>query len=125
MDQRSNINATVENYFDMWNETDRARRRALVEAVWVKDAQSIDPLADVRGWDAIEQLVAGVQQQYPGHRIRGTGAVDQHHDRLRFPWSMQDPNGQTVLTGIDCVRLAGDGRFAELVGFFDGAVPGA
>ena len=121
MDQRTRTHATVENYFDMWNVEESKARRSLVEGVWSVDAQSIDPLADARGWNAIEQHVLHLRQQFPGHRVARTGEVDQHHDRLRFPWALQDPDGKTVMTGIDCVRLAADGRFAELTGFFDPA----
>ncbi len=121
MDQATRTHATVENYFDMWNETNSAARRALIENVWTVDAQSIDPLADARGWNAIEQHVMNLRAQFPDHRVTRTGAVDQHHDRLRFPWALSDAQGGTVLTGIDCVRLGDDGRFAELVGFFDAA----
>lgn len=122
MDQKTRTHATVENYVDMWNETKSAARRELVKKVWSDDALSSDPLAEVRGWSAIEAHVAHLQEQYPWHRIARTGEVDQHHDRLRFPWALRDADGNTVLTGIDCVRLADDGRFAELIGFFDSAI---
>jgi hypothetical protein len=119
MDQATLTHATVEDYFDMRNESDAAARRALVERVWSVDALSVDPLADARGREAIEQHVLSVRARFPAHRVTRTGAVDKHHDRLRFPWALCDAQGGTVLTGIDCVRLAEDGRFAELVGFFD------
>ena len=77
------------------------------------------------GWDAIDQYVAGEQQKYPGHTVVRTGAPDQHHDRLRYPWALKSPKGETRLYGIDCVKVASDGRFIELVGFFDGGVPAA
>ena len=125
MSQKSNINVTVENYFAMWNARDARTRRKLVEEVWTEEARSVDPIAEVVGWDAIDQFVAGVQQQYPGHTVVGTGAPDQHHDRLRYPWALQSPKGETQLHGIDYVKVASDGRFTELVGFFDGSVPAA
>lgn len=121
MDQASPLAARVAAYFEMWNETDGAARRELVEEVWTADALSVDPIAEVSGWAAIEAHVAGVQQQYPGYRIAQRGDLDAHHDRARFPWVMCDGDGKAVLTGIDSVRLAADGRFAELVGYFDPA----
>lgn len=122
MDAKNQVTVTVDNYFKMWNETDPVRRRAAVEAVWTPDAQSIDPLADVVGWQAIEQFVIGLQEQYPNHTVLLGGAVDHHHNRLRFPWAIKNPAGQVILSGLDCVRLASDGRIAELTGFFDGAL---
>lgn len=64
MDQKSNINVTVENYFEMWH---ARTRRTLVEEVWTDQARSVDPIAEVVGWDAIDQFVAGEQRKYPGH----------------------------------------------------------
>jgi hypothetical protein len=122
MDQATHTHGTVEDYIDMWNVEDAVERRALVERVWTSDAQSTDPIADVRGHDAIEQHVKNIRAQFPGHRVARTGAVDQHHDRLRFSWALSDAGGATVMSGIDVVRLAADGRFAELSGYFDAAV---
>lgn len=123
MDQNSNINVTVENYFAMWNARDARTRRTLVEDVWTEQARSVDPIAEVVGWDAIDEYVAREQQKYPGHTVVRTGTPDQHHDRLRYPWALKSPKGETRLHGIDYVRVASDGRFIELVGFFDGGVP--
>ena len=123
MDQKTEPNVIVGKYFEMWNETDPARRRAVVEAVWTPDAQSIDPIASVTGWQAIEQFVITLQTQYPAHAVLLDGEVDEHHDRIRFSWVIKNPAGKVILSGIDCVRLAKDGRFAELTGFFDGALP--
>ena len=88
MDQKSNINVTVENYFAMWNARDARTRRTLVEEVWTEQARSVDPIAEVVGWDAIDQYVASEQQKYPGHTVVRIGAPDQHHDRLRYPWAL-------------------------------------
>jgi hypothetical protein len=76
MDQKSNINVTVENYFAMWNARDARTRRTLVEEVWTEQARSVDPIAEVVGWDAIDQYVAGEQQKYPLKCFRQLRAVD-------------------------------------------------
>ena len=55
----------VEKYFAMWNETDAARRHALIEAAWTPDASYLDPMFAAEGPDALDALVAGVHQQFP------------------------------------------------------------
>ena len=39
----------VETYFAMWNETDPARRQALIEAAWTPDASYLDPMFTADG----------------------------------------------------------------------------
>ena len=56
----------VEKYLAAWNETDPAKRRALVDEVWAEDGSYTDPLADVRGRAEIDGLIGAVQQQFPG-----------------------------------------------------------
>ncbi len=115
--------ATVDAYFSMWNETNPARRRALIERTWASDAESLDPTTRVTGWDAIEGFVASLQRAYPDHLVALDGAVDAHHEWLRFRWRITAPTGADFLSGLDCVQLAADGRFAKLIGFFDTALP--
>jgi len=118
----SDIAEVVANYFEMWNESNPQRRRAVIEKVWSRDASSVDPLNAVSGWDGIDDMVAGLQSTYPGHRFRQSSEIDEHHDRIRFAWEFTDADGAVQLAGLDVVRLDDDGRFADLTGFF-GATP--
>ncbi len=115
------VNEAIEGYFRMWNEPDPHARRSVIDGVWTETARSVDPLAAVEGRDAIDAMVAGVQESYPGHRFARVGEVRAHHDRAQFAWEMRSPEGAVVLSGIDCVRLAEDGRIEDLAGFFDAA----
>ncbi len=110
---------TVANYFQMWNEPDADTRRQIVETVWTPDAISVDPIASVTGRDQIDEMVASVQETYPGHRFALVGDVDTHHDRLHFKWEMKAPDGALTASGIDCVQLSASGQFRDLTGFFD------
>ena len=109
----------VENYFAMWNETDASRRRGLIEAAWTPDASYLDPMFAADGADGLDALVAGVHQQFPGHRFRLIGAVDVHHDRARWGWELAGPDGGApVAAGVDFALLAPDGRLRQVTGFF-------
>jgi hypothetical protein len=110
----------VETYFAMWNETDATRRRGLIEAAWTPDASYLDPMFAADGPDGLDALVAGVHQQFPGHRFRLTGAVDVHHDRARWGWELVGPDGGGVVAaGVDFAVLATDGRLRQVTGFFE------
>jgi hypothetical protein len=109
----------VETYFAMWNETDAARRQALIEAAWTPDASYLDPMFAADGPDGLDALVAGFHQQFPGHRFRLTDPVDVHHDRARWGWELAGPDGGAVVAaGVDFALLAPDGRLRQVTGFF-------
>jgi len=114
------IGEVVDGYFAMWNEPDATRRREVIEATWTPDASYVDPMFDAEGPDALDAMVAGVHEQFPGHRFRPTGNVDAHNNRARWGWELVGPNGgSTVVSGVDFAVLAPDGRLREVTGFFE------
>ncbi|MFO1061986.1 MAG: nuclear transport factor 2 family protein [Dongiaceae bacterium] len=116
--------ALVERYIATWNETDPARRRALIAATWTEDALYLDPLMRGEGQAGIDAMIAAVQQRFPGHRFRSTGALDAHNDRIRFGWSLGPQDGPALAAGLDVGVVAGDGRLQSITGFID-AMPEA
>ena len=114
----------VEKYLAAWNETDPAKRRALVDEVWAQDGSYTDPLADVRGRAEIDGLIGAVQQQFPGFVFTLGGAVDAHHDQARFTWNL-GPAGaaEAPVVGFDVAVLDGAGQIGSVYGFLD-KVPG-
>jgi len=114
----------VEKYLAAWNETDPAKRRALVDEVWAADGSYTDPLADVRGRAEIDGLIGAVQQQFPGFVFTLGGTVDAHHDQARFTWHL-GPAGaaEAPVVGFDVAVLDGAGQIGSVYGFLD-KVPG-
>ncbi|MGZ3674419.1 MAG: nuclear transport factor 2 family protein [Ktedonobacterales bacterium] len=116
---QQSINSRVEDYFAMWNETDAAKRQALIAAAWSEDSHYVDPLFAASGAEALDAMVAGVHEQFPGHRFRLTSAVDVHHDRAHWEWELVGPDGGVpVVGGMDFATIAPDGRLREVTGFF-------
>jgi hypothetical protein len=116
----SNIDALVDDYIALWNETDGPRRRDLIARVWTEDASFVDPMVETEGRAGIDALVASIQERFPGHRFRRKGTVDSHHDRIRFCWELLSQSGPVVAAGTDVAILAGDARMRAVTGFFDG-----
>ena len=114
----------IKRYLEAWNETDPAARRALVESLWAADGSYTDPLADVRGPDAIASLIGAAQQQFPGLEFTLGGTVDANHNQARFTWHLGPAGGEPIVIGFDVVVLAGDERIASVHGFLD-QVPAA
>lgn len=115
----TDVQALVERYFDMWNTEDADARREVVATTFSEGATYVDPLFDVAGHDGLDGMVAAAHQAYPGHRFRRTGAVDVHHDRIRWAWELAAGDQPAVAGGVDYARLAGDGRLGEVTGFID------
>jgi len=108
----------VDRYIDMWNETDPAKRKALVAEIWTDSPTYVDPVLRGDGREGIDAMVAQVHERFPGHRFRRTSEVDGHNDRARFGWALGPEDGPPVVMGVDFAAIS-DGRLASVTGFFD------
>lgn len=106
-------------YLGAWNETDATARRTLVGAVFAADASYVDPMAVADGREAITATSGAVQDQFPGCTFRLTGAVDGHHEQLRFTWELGPAGEPAPVAGFDVAVLDADGRVQTVHGFLD------
>ena len=106
-----------DGYLAMWNETDAERRQTVIGRIWTDDCSYLDPVLEASGRDALDGMVAGVHQQFPGHRFRRTSGIDVHHNRLRFAWELVAPDGGVAVGGVDVAEVDGD-RLKTVTGFF-------
>jgi hypothetical protein len=109
---------TIAAYIAAWGEKDEARRRALIDQAWADEGLYVDPVAEGRGRDALNQIIAGFHAQQPGARIDLASGIDQHHDQFRFAWNFVQADGKTAIEGIDAGEFASDGRIARIIGFW-------
>ena len=115
----------VEAYVATWNETDPARRQALIAETFTESAAYCDPMLQGEGHAGIAALIATAQQHFPGLQFRRRGEPEAHHDRLRFSWDLGPAGAAPVAGGTDMAVVAADGRFAAVTGFIDFAPRGA
>ena len=116
----TDINAVVDGYIAMWNETDPQRRRSIIAQTWTDDAKYLDPIMAGEGPEGIDAMVAGIQKRFPGHRFRLSFGPDAHNDRVRFAWELVNGDGSApVARGVDFATVAGDGRLREVTGFLE------
>lgn len=114
----------VDRYLQGWNETDPARRRQLLEEVYVERATYTDPMISAEGHGAIDATIVAVQEMFPGHVFSLAGEVDAHHDIARFQWQLAAPGAdQPLVVGFD-VAVLQDDRIRHVHGFLD-KVPAA
>jgi SnoaL-like domain len=113
----------VRRYLAAWNATDPAARREAIAAVFTPDARYVDPMADVRGHDGVDALIAGAQAQFAGLEFSPGDVLDAHHDVVRFTWHLGPAGAEPVVIGFDVAEVAEDGRLERVHGFLD-RVPG-
>jgi hypothetical protein len=114
------ITNVIDTYISAWNERVPERRRALVAAAFADDATYLDPMMSGAGGDELAAMIAGAQEQFPGHRFVPHGAPDAHHDVVRFSWRLEPAaGGDVVAIGHDFGTLADDGRLQRVVGFLE------
>jgi len=117
--------ATIaQRYIAVWNETDDARRAALIEAGWTADAHYVDPIAQASGREQISALVGAVHQRYPGFRFNLFGKAEAHGDNLRFSWTLGPSGAEDLIQGTDFARLDA-GKLQSVTGFLDKVPVGA
>jgi len=109
------------SYIAVWNEANPDQRRAEIAEGWTADARYADPLMAASGREAISAMIDQARTQFPGHAFTLKGKPDSHRDFVRFSWTLAPAGGAPVGSGTDVVKLDGQGRIAEVIGFLDGA----
>lgn len=113
-----NAERLAASYIAAWNETDPARRRALVEKTFSGSVSYVDPLMAGDGHDGIDALIAGVQQRFPGFSFSLLSGANGYGGHVRFSWELGPDGVQAPIQGSD-VAVIEDGRFARIIGFLD------
>lgn len=112
----------AEGYIALWNERNDSRRRDLLASHWTRDARYVDPLMKGDSPDAIDTMIAGVQQRFPDFEFALISKPDGHGDFVRFQWGLGPRGGDNPIKGTDFVVVDGD-RIRSVTGFLD-QVPG-
>ena len=129
----NDIERLINRYIDVWNERAADRRAAGVSEIWAADGSYVDPLVSAAGRDQIDAAIDGAQRQFPDFSFRLAGAVEAHHNLVRFSWELgpDGPGGSDSLSGSEEAPIAGsdvavldaDGKLRDVHGFLD-RVPG-
>ena len=123
MTATTDTDSVISRYLAAWNATDPTARREAIAAAFTPDARYVDPMADVRGHDGVDALIAGAQEQFAGLTFSPGEVLDAHHDVVRFTWHLGPAGAEPVVIGFDVAEVADDGRLERVHGFLD-RVPG-
>ena len=114
----TDINNIACRYIELWNERVPSRRREMLSIDWAVDARYVDPLMSGEGHDAVDTLIAGVQQRFPDFKFSLIGEPNGFGDYLRFRWGLGPDGADSPIKGTDFAVLK-DGRIRSITGFLD------
>jgi hypothetical protein len=114
----SDTTTLIDQYLAAYGEPDMARRAEIVQRIWARGAQLIDPPLVATGHEQIVAQSDALLTQFPGHRFQRASVVDSHHGYARYAWQLLDPQGRVALEGMDVAEFDADERLARVVGFF-------
>jgi hypothetical protein len=114
-DVTDGVPAALSNYVAAWNESDAARREALLDA-FAASGRYVDPTVDAMGREALAAHLTDFRDSMPGTTLERSGRLHQAGDWYLFDWVME--NGGITTPGTDIVQLDDDGRVVLVAGFF-------
>lgn len=120
----TDIKNIARGYIELWNERTPSRRREMLATAWTADAKYLDPLMSGEGHEAVDALIAGVQQRFPDFKFSLIGEPNGFGDHLRFSWGLGPDGVESPIKGTDFAVLK-DGRIRSITGFLDQVPQGA
>lgn len=112
----------IDNYVAAWNETDDVKRSELLADSVSDDLWYRDPMLEADSRDAFSEVLAFVQQNFPGHVLTRTSAVDAHRDLVRFNWALGLPGEAPAFAGVDMAKYDEAGKLHRIIGFAGEAI---
>lgn len=109
----------AQEYLALWNDADATSRDRRLSSGWAADARYADPLMTGDGHEGIAAMITNARVQFPGHVFTLRGTPDAHGRFVRFSWTLASEQQAPIAGGTDIVRLAENGRIAEVIGFLD------
>ena len=104
-----------ETYCQVWSATN-PQRQQLLERCLTPSFHMFNDRGDTSGYEAIQKIVDGFQARTPGATF-STKAVQAHNSFAKMEWDCMDASGKVVMSGVDFVDLAEDGRAKRIVAF--------
>jgi len=109
----TDINAFVDRYINIWNESDADRRRATIRALWQEDAHHLARTLEAIGHAGIETRVTNAYEKWVKEKgnVFRLRDLDGHHGTIKLRWEMLPAGGgDAVSVGLDLLVLGEDGR---------------
>ena len=105
--------------FEAFAERDAALRHDLLVRCLTTNAEIWGPKRVFAGYEAIALKIAGFHDHWPHGRLVLASGLNTFGNVARFANAIVDADGSIVASGHSMMELAGDGRIARIVPFWD------
>jgi uncharacterized protein YndB with AHSA1/START domain len=109
---------TADAWFAAWSDATDDTRNAAVERLVTPDVRFRDRFSLVQGLDDLRAHLWAVHKFMPGFRLARAGAVRHCQGVVIADWVATGADGAERGRGQNVFTLAGDGRIADVVGFW-------
>jgi SnoaL-like protein len=107
------------NLNDVFGDSDRVRRRKVIDEIFTQDAVFYDPKGGVyRGRDEIDRIAGELRVMHHDFRYQPIGEPEEVGNGGRVRWTEGRPGEKPAVAGTDFI-VTHDGRIAAIYLFFD------
>jgi hypothetical protein len=104
----------ADRYVAVWNEPNAEPRRHAIAGLWAVDGIHYVGTREARGYDALEQRIAGSHEKNVrsgGYRFRAAKGARALRDAVTFFWEMLPADSESVIaTGVEFLIIDAQGR---------------
>lgn len=108
---------SLEKMMAVWNTTDSAEKRALVDDALEHNVHFVDPNHNIIGREAFLKMVDLVQAEIPGADYGRASEVDVQNNFCRYHWAIH-LNDELIMPGFDVTEVNDAGKIVKVIGFF-------
>lgn len=102
----------VTAFYDAFEAEPHERPRRIAET-FAADVVFSDPVHQIVGLQGLEQMATELHARFPGARFNRPSVIESHHRQIHFRWSMDDADGNMIISGHDMPIVGADGRITH------------
>src|SRR5919198_451983 len=111
------MDEVLTTYFAAWNEADEEERGQLLRRCVERDTELVDPTGRWQGVDGLVERIERYRSASPGTTVVPASGVDAHNDVVRYVWAFIDPEGRSIIDGLDVAERTSKGRLRRILMF--------
>lgn len=118
-DQHSDVQNTIDAYFELWNMKDPDARRQRMDTLLEKEMSFQDKYSCTNGLEDLNGHLSAIHHFMPGLKISRNGEVQECQGVVLARWIVRKTDGTEVSKGTNCFLLSPEGRILRATGFWE------